>query len=114
MARQRRAKPTTKWGVMKRGLADMATSDPNGYTDPARVIGYLFPVISGLVFLVMIVWSSFKNGKFDGIDFAAGVTSISAAIGVASWGVAKKNGTEGPPPERQEPFIPQGPNGPPQ
>ncbi len=87
----------------KRVVEDCMTS-ANGDFDPARVIGYGVVVIGALVFFGLTIYNTIINRTFDGGDFAAGLSSVSAAVVAAGAGVWLKKDTEIPytPPENRE------------
>lgn len=81
--------------LFKRVMSDISTS-ANGDFDPARVIGYGFVVISGLVFLGLTIYTTWKTGAFSTVDFTIGVAGLSASITAAAAGVLIKKSTEVP------------------
>ena len=89
--------------LFKKVIKDISTG-PNGTDyDPARIIGYGIVSLGGIQFLILTAWSTFQNGKFDGVQFSIGLTGVSGAIAAAAAGVWLKKSTEAPPVDKTEP-----------
>lgn len=115
MSNARREHHTTQQhSLFHRVITDMTTT-PNMDFDPARVIGYGFALLVGIVFLVLEVWYSFKSGQFNAGEYAAGSASVSMSIVAASAGVLIKKNAEIQPalPQFTEPAAPPVPPAPP-
>jgi hypothetical protein len=77
-------------------LSDCFTSQTGDY-DPARVIGYGLVSLGALEFMVLSPYITIKDGKFDGLQFCAGLASIGTALVAAAGGVYLKRSTENTP-----------------
>ena len=102
--------------LIKRVCREVFTSSADEF-DPARVFGYGFVLIGGTVFIVLSVYDTMKNGKFDYINYSAGIAAISAALVSAAAGVvikrtSEKDANPPPPPPSAEPVVPVVPNQP--
>ena len=75
---------------------DCLTSSGGDY-DPARVFGYGIIALGGLEFLILTAYVTFKDGKFDGMQFATGLAAIGASLVAAGAGVWIKRQTENSP-----------------
>lgn len=86
--------------LFKRVCREVFTSSADEF-DPARVFGYGFVLVGGTVFIVLSIYDTMKNGKFDYINYSAGIAAISAALVSAAAGVVIKRTSEkdpNPPP----------------
>ena len=82
-------------------LAD-AFSSWSGDYDPARLIGYGFVALAGLVFLGLFVYVTIIKKNLDIGVFVAGVGVITGATIGAAGGVLMKAKTENPVDYRQQ------------
>lgn len=73
----------------------------NGDYDPARLIGYGFVLVCGLVFIALTIYDTLRNHQFNSLAFSSGSVAISGQALAAAWGVKIKQPAEipMPPPE---------------
>lgn len=79
-----------------------AFSSQSGDYDPARLIGYGFVALAGLVFLGLFIFVTVVNKSFDTTAFLSGVGVITGATLGAAGGVMMKAKTENPVDYRQQ------------
>lgn len=70
----------------------------NGDYDPARLIGYGFVLLCGLVFIGLTIYDTLRNHAFNSMAFSGGCVAISGQALAAAWGVKIKQNSETPMP----------------
>ncbi len=80
-------------GELRKLARDCLTS-ANGDYDPARVVGYGIVLWGALQFFLLTLYFAIRDGKFDGVTYAAGLAAISATGLAAAAGVYIKKSTE--------------------
>lgn len=68
----------------------------HGNYDPAYVFGYGYVFIGANVFIGLSIYDTIKNGKFDSINYAAGLATVSTTLVAAAAGVSLKKSAENP------------------
>lgn len=85
-----------------RAIIAKATGDMfqnwNGDYDPARLIGYGFVLLCGIVFIGLSIYDTIKNHAFNSLAFSTGCVAISGQALAAAWGVRIKQNAEVPMP----------------
>jgi len=79
--------------ILRKVISDCLTS-AYGDFDPARVVGYLIAAGGGIEFLALEAYATVRNGNFDGVQFAAGLSGVAAVIAGAAAGVWIKRSSE--------------------
>jgi hypothetical protein len=77
-----------------RKLVHDCLTSANGDYDPARVVGYLVVVFGALEFLALSAYVTIKDGKFDSMQYSAGLVAIAGVLVAAAAGVWLKRATE--------------------
>lgn len=91
--------------VIAKACGDMF-ANWNGDIDPARLVGYGWVLLFGMVFIALSIYDTLKHQSFNSIAFATGGVAIAGQILAAAWGVRLKQNSEVPMPP---PSVPPGP-----
>jgi hypothetical protein len=73
----------------------------NGDYDPARLIGYGWCLLFGMVFIALTVYDTLHNKAFNSMAFSTGGVAIAGQIFAAACGVRVKQNSEVPMPPPQ-------------
>lgn len=92
------AKSVNMREATKKAFRDSLTNSVGDY-DPARLFGYGFTLLAGLVFLGLAIYDTVVKHSFDYGGFATGAGAMALVITGTAAGVALKSGTEAKPAE---------------